>query len=67
MCFCGNSFGKYGTSTACTTPCTGLASQTCGGTNVNSVYPTLASYFSDLNRFYFSKKIFIINLIFNLN
>lgn len=38
-CFCGNSYGKYGPSTACTTPCGGAPSEICGGPWANSVYP----------------------------
>jgi hypothetical protein len=39
-CFCGNSYGKYGPSNACTMPCAGAASETCGGSYANLVYST---------------------------
>jgi glucan endo-1,3-alpha-glucosidase len=39
-CFCGDSIARYGTSTACTMPCSGDSSQTCGGGWANSVYQT---------------------------
>jgi hypothetical protein len=54
-CFCGNSYGLYGISEFCTMPCSGNASQTCGGdanagNYANSVYFTsLSNYFSCLN------------------
>jgi len=42
-CRCGNSYGKYGNSTSCTSPCTGNPSsnpnqEICGGFFANSVY-----------------------------
>ena len=39
-CLCGNSYGKYGASHACTMPCTGNPAQACGGINANAVYTT---------------------------
>jgi tetratricopeptide (TPR) repeat protein len=39
-CFCGNDIAPAKTSTACTMPCAGNASQTCGGSSANSVYST---------------------------
>lgn len=36
-CFCGNSYGRYGASTACKA-CGGAAGEFCGGTWANSVY-----------------------------
>jgi hypothetical protein len=38
QCFCGNSYGKYGASKACTSDCSGNSTQTCGGANANSIY-----------------------------
>ena len=40
QCFCGNSISRYGTSSACTMPCSGDSTQTCGGVWANSVYQT---------------------------
>jgi hypothetical protein len=37
QCFCGNSFGKYGTSAACK-PCSNTPKEFCGGNWGNSVY-----------------------------
>lgn len=37
-CFCGNSYGRYGTSSNCTTSCAGDRTQKCGGYGANSVY-----------------------------
>jgi hypothetical protein len=42
QCFCGETFGKYGASTACTMPCSGSASEKCGGfwaSSINEVPP----------------------------
>lgn len=39
-CACGTSYGKYGTSTACTMPCPGDKGTTCGGGLANQVYVT---------------------------
>jgi hypothetical protein len=39
-CLCGNTYGKFGTADRCNMPCTGDASQICGGYNANSVYAT---------------------------
>ncbi|GAB6031602.1 hypothetical protein CHUAL_009366 [Chamberlinius hualienensis] len=38
-CFCGSSFGKYGTGN-CTIRCSGNSTQFCGGINANSIYLT---------------------------
>ena len=38
MCYCGNSFGKYGHSTNCSIPCVGKITDTCGNWNATSVY-----------------------------
>ena len=40
QCFCGNSYGIYGTSHDCTYVCTGNAFETCGGLTTNSIYKT---------------------------
>ena len=37
-CWCSDTYGKYGTSNNCNTPCTGNAEQICGGPGANSVY-----------------------------
>ena len=39
-CFCGNSYGKYGSlpESSCNMPCSGNKTQICGGTWSNSVY-----------------------------
>ncbi len=37
-CFCGESFGRSGSSSACNTPCAGDPDQTCGGPWANDVY-----------------------------
>jgi hypothetical protein len=37
FCFCGNSVGSHGTSTACTTGCSGYRGEMCGGVLANSV------------------------------
>jgi hypothetical protein len=42
-CFCGNSYGRYGTSKNCTVPCSGNSTETCGGGWANSVFATGAS------------------------
>ncbi|MGH9906095.1 MAG: WSC domain-containing protein, partial [Pyrinomonadaceae bacterium] len=39
-CFCGNSYGKSGTSENCNMKCAGNAGDTCGGAWANSVYAT---------------------------
>ncbi|PPQ91411.1 hypothetical protein CVT25_014299, partial [Psilocybe cyanescens] len=40
-CYCGNAFlYDYGTSTGCTTPCPGDASNTCGGPGAMQIYST---------------------------
>jgi hypothetical protein len=43
-CFCGNSYGRFGTASNCTMPCGGDSSQTCGGSYANSVYSTNGSW-----------------------
>ncbi len=40
QCWCGNTFGSYGTSTACTMACSGDATKICGGFNANNIYAT---------------------------
>lgn len=40
QCFCGNSYGRHGPATNCTTRCAGNAAQRCGGTWANLVYST---------------------------
>jgi len=37
QCFCGNSYGAFGTA-SCTNPCSGNSSEICGGSCINSVY-----------------------------
>jgi hypothetical protein len=37
-CFCGNSYGKYGTGSGCDMQCSGNQSQICGGFYQNSIY-----------------------------
>jgi len=39
-CLCGNSYDQFGPADNCDMPCTGDASQMCGGYNANSVYAT---------------------------
>lgn len=39
-CLCGNRYGQFGTADNCNMPCTGDASQMCGGMNSNMVYST---------------------------
>ena len=36
-CFCGNSYGKYGSSAACSKQCAGDANQICGGHWSNTI------------------------------
>jgi hypothetical protein len=43
QCFCGNSYGRYGSSTSCNMACTANAGETCGGTWANDVYATGAT------------------------
>ena len=40
QCFCGNSVGKFGSApeSKCSTPCTGDATKSCGGSGANSVF-----------------------------
>lgn len=40
-CFCGNKFGKLGTTDNCNTKCTGNRDETCGGTWANAVYKVM--------------------------
>ena len=40
QCFCGNSFGTYGISSNCNSPCNRNTNETCGGPWANSVYLT---------------------------
>lgn len=37
-CFCGQAYGKYGSSTNCTMPCAGNLDEVCGGPGANSIY-----------------------------
>jgi len=37
-CFCGNSYGKYGSANNCNMKCAGNPNQTCGGAAANCVY-----------------------------
>ena len=37
-CFCGDSYGSYGTSTPCDILCNGDPSRECGGDTMNSIY-----------------------------
>ncbi|CAM9651077.1 unnamed protein product, partial [Phaeothamnion confervicola] len=37
-CWCGNSYNRYGESTACTMPCSGLPRVVCGGADALSAY-----------------------------
>jgi hypothetical protein len=39
-CLCGNSYDQFGPADNCDMPCTGDASQMCGGYNANNVYAT---------------------------
>ncbi|CAJ1970367.1 unnamed protein product [Cylindrotheca closterium] len=43
QCFCGNSYGKYGISENCDTPCTAVDESNCGGEYANSAYFTGAA------------------------
>lgn len=38
QCFCGNTYGKYGTAENCDMKCSGDSSKICGGTWANTVY-----------------------------
>jgi hypothetical protein len=40
QCFCGDSYGAYGTSLGCIDPCSGAPSDICGGNGSNSIYRT---------------------------
>jgi len=44
QCFCGNSYGKYGSANNCNMACAGNGSQICGGTWANSVFKTGRSH-----------------------
>ena len=46
MCFCGNSYGKYGKANNCNQSCYGRPNFKCGGINSNSVYTTGLSKFN---------------------
>ena len=46
-CWCSDTYGKYGTSNRCNTPCTGNAEQICGGPRANSVYDVSPKIRSD--------------------
>lgn len=37
-CFCGEAYGRFGTSTACNRSCAGDPSEICGGKSANSIY-----------------------------
>lgn len=37
-CFCGNTYGRYGAATNCSTPCFGDATKICGGLQANQIY-----------------------------
>jgi hypothetical protein len=43
QCFCGNTYGKYGTSTSCNMTCSGDSAETCGGSYANSIYKVAAA------------------------
>lgn len=54
MCFCGNSYGKYGSSNSCNQACYTRPRYKCGGITSNSVYTTglsksFVSYFTPKN------------------
>lgn len=54
MCFCGNSYGKYGSSNSCNQACYTRPRYKCGGITSNSVYTTglsksCVSYFTPKN------------------
>jgi len=49
QCFCGNTYGSYGQSNDCQTPCAGSANQLCGGILANSVYHV--DYITDIDVF----------------
>ena len=38
VCFCGNSYGKYGPASNCNVACSGNSKEICGGGGANSVY-----------------------------
>lgn len=40
QCFCGNSYGSYGTATNCNVTCSANPNENCGGFWANSVYYT---------------------------
>jgi len=44
-CYCGNVYGQYGDSSACTVNCTGNSTQICGGPHANSVYNTTTTLY----------------------
>lgn len=43
QCFCGNSYGSYGTSTGCNLACSGNSTENCGGAWANAVYASITS------------------------
>jgi len=45
-CWCGNSYGSHGVSTACTMPCDANNAQICGNAYANSVYSTGVTNFA---------------------
>ena len=40
QCFCGKSYGAFGPSNACSSPCPGNDAEICGGPYANSIYRT---------------------------
>ena len=40
QCRCGHSFGRFGHSNGCDTPCSGNSSETCGGWLAQNIYFT---------------------------
>ena len=49
LCYCGNSFGRFGPSSACTVKCSPMLQYNCGGLFTNYVYSTgLCKYFNFL-------------------
>jgi hypothetical protein len=43
QCYCGNSYGAFGPSKACSSPCPGNDAEICGGPYANSIYRTPVS------------------------
>lgn len=50
QCFCGNSYGRYGPSNACTLKCLGNQGQNCGGDYANDVYSVSGRVVSNEDR-----------------